>query len=35
LNLDNQLAEMWAAGASFTDMGLKLGESRSAIAGHR
>jgi hypothetical protein len=33
LSLDDQLAELWAAGASFTDMGLKLGETRSVIAG--
>jgi hypothetical protein len=33
LNLDNQLAEMWGAGATFTDMARRLGESRSAIAG--
>ena len=33
VNLDDQLAELWAAGASFTDMGLKLGESRNVIAG--
>ncbi len=33
MNLDDQLAELWAAGASFTDMGLKLGESRNVIAG--
>jgi hypothetical protein len=30
---DDQLAELWAAGATFTDMGLKLGESRNTIAG--
>jgi excisionase family DNA binding protein len=33
MSLDDQLAEMWAAGATFTDMGLKLGESRNVIAG--
>jgi hypothetical protein len=33
MSLDDQLAELWAAGASFTDMGLKLGESRNVIAG--
>jgi hypothetical protein len=33
LNLDDQLAELWAAGATFTDIGLKLGESSNAIAG--
>jgi hypothetical protein len=33
LSLDDQLAEMWAAGATFTDIGLKLGESRGVIAG--
>jgi hypothetical protein len=33
LSLDDQLAELWAAGASFTDMALKLGESRNVIAG--
>jgi hypothetical protein len=33
MSLDDQLAELWAAGATFTDMGLKLGESSHAIAG--
>jgi hypothetical protein len=33
MSLDDQLAEMWAAGASFTDMGRKLGVSRSIVAG--
>jgi hypothetical protein len=33
MTIDDQLAELWAAGATFTDMGLKLGESRNAIAG--
>jgi hypothetical protein len=27
------IAQLWAAGASFTDMALKLGESRGVIAG--
>jgi hypothetical protein len=31
--IDDQLAELWAAGATFTDMGLKLGVSRSIVAG--
>ena len=31
--LDDQLAELWAAGASLTDIGVKLGEFRSGIAG--
>ena len=29
----DDLAQLWAAGASFTDMGLKLGESRNVIGG--
>jgi hypothetical protein len=33
LSLDDQLAELWAAGATFTDMALKLGVSRSIVAG--
>ena len=33
LSLDDQLAELWAAGASFTDMGRRLGVSRSIVAG--
>ena len=33
MSLDDQLAELWAAGATFPDMGLKLGESRNVIAG--
>ena len=33
MTISDQLAELWAAGASFTDMGLKLGESRGVIAG--
>jgi hypothetical protein len=33
LSLDDQLAEMRAAIASFTDMGGKLGVSRSIVAG--
>jgi hypothetical protein len=33
MTLDDQLAQLWAAGASFTDMGLRLGESRNVIAG--
>jgi hypothetical protein len=33
MSLADQLAELWAAGATFTDMGLKLGESRNVIAG--
>jgi len=32
LSLD-LIAQLWAAGASFTDMGLKLGVSRSIVAG--
>ena len=27
------IAELWAAGATFTDVGLKLGKSRNVIAG--
>ena len=31
--LDDRLADLWQSGATFTDMGLKLGESRNVIAG--
>ena len=30
---DDQLAELWAAGATLSDVGLKLGGSRSLVAG--
>ena len=30
---DDQLAELWAAGATLSDIGLKLGGSRSLVAG--
>ena len=30
---DDQLAELWSSGASLTDIGVKLGKSRSVIAG--
>ena len=30
MTIDDQLAALWAAGASFTDMALKLGETRNA-----
>jgi hypothetical protein len=33
VTLDDQLAELWGAGASFTHMGRKLGVSRSIVAG--
>jgi hypothetical protein len=33
MSLDDQLAELWPAGASFTDMGRRLGVSRSIVAG--
>jgi hypothetical protein len=33
VTVDDQLAELWAAGATLSDIGLKLGGSRSFIAG--
>ena len=33
MSLDDHLAELWATGASLTDIGVKLGESRGVIAG--
>ena len=33
VTFDNQLAELWAAGATLSDIGLKLGGSRSVVAG--
>ena len=33
VTFDDQLAELWAAGATLSDIGLKLGGSRSLIAG--
>jgi hypothetical protein len=33
MSLDDRLAQLWAAGATFTDMGRKLGVSRSIVAG--
>ena len=33
MSLDDGLAQLWAAGATFTDMALKLGVSRSIVAG--
>ena len=32
MTIDDQFAELWAAGETMTDMGLKLGESRGVIA---
>jgi hypothetical protein len=33
VTFDDQLAELWAAGATLSDIGLKLGGSRSVVAG--
>ncbi len=33
VTFDDQLAELWAAGATMSDIGLKLGGSRSLVAG--
>ena len=33
VTFDDQLAELWAAGATLSDIGLKLGGSRSLVAG--
>lgn len=33
MSLDDQLAELWAAGATLTEIGLQMGVSRSVVAG--
>ena len=33
MSLDDQIADLWVAGATMTDIGLRMGVSRSVIAG--
>ena len=33
LSSDDQLAQLWSSGASLTDIGVRLGESRGVVAG--